>query len=84
MQRLFNVNSQDKNQTANLVKLIDKVYKDWSGTGITRESYRKRITGTGKQQTLHTIVKEHDQSVEESVRPRPPKQIEPIQTSISN
>ena len=80
MQRLFNVNSQDKNHTAKLVKLIDKVYRDWSGTGIVRESQRVRITGTGRKQRIYTITKEHDQSVEESIRPRPLEQI-PVQNS---
>jgi hypothetical protein len=71
MQKLFNAKSTDKNPTANLIKHLDKVYKDWSGTGIVRTSERKQFNGIRQMQ--YTISKEHDQSVEESVKPKLPK-----------
>lgn len=68
MEKLFNAESEDKSAAGNLIKRLDKVYKDWAGTGIVRNSQRVRITGTGRKQTLHTITKEHDQSVEDCVK----------------
>lgn len=67
MERLFNAKSEDKNLANNLTKRLDKVYKDWSGTGITRNAQRIQINGN--RQMYHTITKEHDQSVEECVKP---------------
>jgi hypothetical protein len=86
MQRLFNARSTDKNPTANLIKHLDKVYKEWSGTGIVRCSERVRITGTGRKERVYTISKEHDQSVEESVKPKPPKDLfkQPANNEISH
>ena len=71
MEKLFNAKSESKNPVANFITRLDKVYKDWAGTSITRNAQRVRITGTKKKQTLHSISKEHDQSVEECTKPLP-------------
>lgn len=72
MEKLFNAKSEDKNSMSNLIKRIDKVYRDWSGTSIVRNSYKVQTKGI--RQRYYTISKEHDQSVEESVKPPSEKQ----------
>lgn len=71
MQKLFNARSEDKDPTAQLIKNLDTVYKNWAGTGIVRVSKRKQANNI--KYTEYTISKDHDQSVEEAVKPRPVK-----------
>jgi hypothetical protein len=67
MEKLFHVKSEDKNPSNNLIKHLDKVYREWSGTSIIRNSHRVQTKGI--RQTFHSISKEHDQSVEDAIKP---------------